>query len=237
MDKLSRRHFLFASSGAVAGTFFSPGIAASNDAVQCLFAKSGLNTGQAKPLTYQSIPGFLSAEQLAPHFNAHYSGALRGYIAADEKLQSSIIKGPTLDSATYSALQDARTSKENSVLLHELYFEGISTVSGDLSPELRRALTRRFGSVAKWAADFKASAKAASGWAMLVIHPVNGKLYNVVSDQHATGVLWMATPLVVIDVYEHAYYVDYKNQKADYIEKFIKHIDWQKVNLRYKVAC
>ena len=48
--------------------------------------------------------------------------------------------------------------------------------------------------------------------------------------------LWMATPLLVIDVYEHAFYVDYKNRKTEYTEKFMDHIDWQEVNRRYRVA-
>jgi Fe-Mn family superoxide dismutase len=88
----------------------------------------------------------------------------------------------------------------------------------------------------KWADDFQASARTAAGWAVLTYHPVNGKLYNVVSDEHAMGPLWMATPLVVIDVYEHAFYIDYQNRKFEYIEKFMDHIDWIKVNDRYRTA-
>ena len=67
----------------------------------------------------------------------------------------------------------------------------------DPAADLRRAIEQRFGSLEKWAADFIASAKAAAGWAMLVVHPVNGRLYNVVSDEHAQGPLWLAMPLVV----------------------------------------
>jgi Fe-Mn family superoxide dismutase len=70
---------------------------------------------------------------------------------------------------------------------------------------------------------------------MLVKHPLNGKLYNVVSDEHAMGVVWMATPLVVIDTYEHAFYIDYQNRKSEYVEKFIDHIDWHEVNSRFHV--
>jgi Fe-Mn family superoxide dismutase len=71
---------------------------------------------------------------------------------------------------------------------------------------------------------------------MLVKYPVSGKLYNVVSDEHAMGVLWMAKPLVVIDTYEHAFYIDYQNRKADYVEKFLDHIDWNEVNTRFQSA-
>lgn len=71
---------------------------------------------------------------------------------------------------------------------------------------------------------------------MLVRHAVNGGLYNVVSDEHGMNVLWMATPLVVIDVYEHAFYIDYQNRKAEYVEKFMGHIGWKEVNSRYRLV-
>ncbi|MGY8767568.1 MAG: superoxide dismutase [Pirellulales bacterium] len=233
MNKLSRRGFLFASSGAAAGTFLVPGLLEAEEPSHDL-SHSGLVTGKPKPLRYESIPGFLSAEQIAPHHTAHYGGALRGYNAADEKLQSSIVAGTPIDSAAYGATQRTRATKGNSVLLHELYFDELVPQGNAPAADVRKAIEKRFGSLDKWAADFVASAKAAKGWAMLVLHPVSGKLYNVVSDEHAMGVLWMATPLLVIDVYEHAFYVDYQNRKTDYVEKFMDHIDWKEVNRRYK---
>ena len=234
MDKLLRRGFLFASSGAAAGTFVVSGLAEAREDFDT--PNSGLITGRPKPLRYKSIPGFLSAEQIAPHHTAHYGGALRGYTAADVKLQSSIIEGNTVDPDAYGAIQRARASKGNSVLLHELYFDEMVPQANDPQAEVRRAVEKRFGSLDKWATDFQACAKVAAGWAMLAFHPLNGKLYNVVSDEHAMGPLWMATPLLVIDVYEHAFYVDYRNRKTQYIEKFMDHIDWEEISRRYKVA-
>lgn len=234
MGTLSRRGFIFASSGAAAGTFMASGFA--NAGKNSDLPHSGLVTGQPKPLRYKSIPGFLSAEQLAPHHTAHYGGALRGYSAADTELQTSISTGVTIESNAYGALQRARTSKGNSVLLHELYFDGMVTKPSSPDSDVVTAVKKRFGSVEKWAADFETSAKTAAGWAMLAFHPVNGKLYNVVSDEHAQGVLWMATPLVVIDVYEHAFYIDYQNRKTEYINRFMDHIDWLEANRRYEIA-
>jgi Fe-Mn family superoxide dismutase len=200
------------------------------------FSRSGLVTGKPKPLRHSSIPGFLSAEQIAPHHTAHYGGALRGYSALDEKLQSSIQQDASLGSNAYGAMQRGRASKGNSVILHELYFDGLIPERPDPERDVRKAIEGRFGSIGKWAEDFQASAKAAAGWAMLVLHPVNGKLYNVISDEHAQGLLWMAVPLVVIDVYEHAFYIDYHNRKAEYVEKFMDHIDWNEVDSRYLSA-
>lgn len=234
MDSLSRRNFLFASSGAAAGAFVVEGLAEAAEGEEA--SASGLVTGKPKPLRFKSIPGFLSAEQIAPHHTAHYGGALRGYSAADAKLQSSIVEGTAIDSNAYGAIQRARAAKGNSVLLHELYFDAMVPKAVDPNADVRRAIEKRFGSLEKWAVDFQASAKAAGGWAMLAFHPLNGNLYNVVSDAHASGPMWMATPLVVIDVYEHAFYVDYKNRKTDYIAKYMDHIDWAEVNRRYKAA-
>ncbi len=234
MNHFTRRNFLFVSSGAAVGSFLASGLTEASEKTDA--PKSGLVTGKPILLRYSSIPGFLSAEQITTHYTAHYGGALRGYISADEKLQSGITTGSAIDSNAYGSIQRARVSKGNSVLLHELYFDALALKTNDANGEVRKAIEKRFGTIDKWAADFIASAKVAKGWAMLTFHPLTGKLYNVVSDEHATGPLWMATPLLVIDVYEHAYYVDYKNQKTEYIEKFMNYINWEEVNRRYKVA-
>lgn len=241
MNHTSRRHFLTTSSTALAGAILAPTLLAKDkkgdESTQSLSltSQSGLITGQKKPLKYVSIPEFLSEEQIKVHFEGHYGGALNGYTAADHRLQSSIINEQRIDSNTYGALQRARTTKGNSVLLHELYFDGMSPNPPAIPPEVKLAIERRFETVDKWAKDFKACAKASSGWAILAFHPVNGKLYNVVSDTHSSGVNWMAMPLVVLDVYEHAYYIDFKNKKSDYIDKFLTHVDYQSVNERLRL--
>ena len=235
MSNVSRRNFIFVSSGAAAGSLLVPGLAEA-DENNDYFSKSGLVTGTPKPLRHKSIPGFLSAEQIAPHHTAHYGGALKGFSGIDAKLEKSIKEGTAIDSAAYDAMQRAKSSKGNSVILHELYFDGLIPKAPDPKADVRAAIEKRFGSLDKWASDFQASAKSAAGWAMLVLHPVNSRLYNVVSDEHAQGPLWMAVPLVVIDVYEHAFYIDYQNRKAEYVEKFMDHIDWGEMNTRYRLA-
>ncbi len=236
MNDLTRRNFLFVSSGAAAGSFVVAGMADGAGEGGLDFSHSGLVTGQPKPLKHKSIPGFLSAEQIAPHHTAHYGGALKGYSAADVRIEESIKSGQAIDAAAYETLKRAVNSKGNSVVLHEMYFDGLAPKAPDPADEARAAIEKRFGSVEKWAGDFVSSSKSAAGWAMLVRHPVNGKLYNVVSDEHAMGVLWMGVPLVVIDTYEHAFYIDYQNRKAEYVEKFIGHVDWDEVNARYRAA-
>ena len=121
----SRRNFLFVSSGAAAGTVLVSGLSEAQAADGIDFSASGLVTGKPKPLRHKSIPGFLSAEQLAPHHTAHYGGALRGYSGLDTKLETSIKEGTAIDANAYGAMQRGRQSKGNSVILHELYFDGL----------------------------------------------------------------------------------------------------------------
>ena len=234
MDPFNRRNFLFASSGAAVGTFAVPGLLEGAETEKIDYTSSGLVTGQPKPLRHSEIPGFLTAAQIAPHHTAHYGGALKAVVAADAKLEEATKSGATADPAAFAHLKRLINSRGNSVILHELYFDGISLKQVDPNSSLKSAIDQRFGSIEKWAGDFISSAKEAAGWAMLVMHPVNGKLYNVVSDEHAMGVLWMAQPIVVIDTNEHAYYIDYQNRKADYIEKFMAYIDWLEAERRFR---
>jgi len=235
MTNIHRRGFLFASSGAAVGSLLVPGFADGQDD-KSPFAGSGLVTGNLKPLRHKEVPGFLSAAQIAPHHSAHYGGALKTFVSIDEKFEESFNQGKPVDAAAYETMQRQKSSRGNSVILHELYFDGLALKAPDPVEDVRKAIEKRFGSFDKWAADFVASAKAAAGWAMLVVHPVNGRLYNVVSDEHAQGPLWLAVPLVVIDTYEHAFYIDYQNKKAEYVEKFLKFIDWAEAARRYRVA-
>lgn len=227
-QSFSRRQFLTFSSIALAGCTVAPSLTGAGETKTPF--QSGLITGKPLPLRHPVIPGFLSAAQLAPHYHAHYGGALRGYLRADAEIQA----GKIQDMATYGSLQRARGNKANSVLLHELYFDAMSPLSTQPGEALRQALNRRFGTLEKWMKDFQACANSASGWAVLTFDAVNGKLYNVLCDKHATGPMWMGIPLLALDVYEHAYYVDYQNRKGDYIVRFMEHINWEVVGERYQ---
>ena len=141
MAHLSRRDFVFLSSGAAAGNMLVGGTAAAADEEDggVDFSHSGLVTGNPKPLRHDSIPGFLSAEQIAPHHTAHYGGALRGYTAADSRIEESLKSGQPLDAAAYGALKRAVNSKGNSVVLHEMYFDGLAPAAPDPAADVRTA--------------------------------------------------------------------------------------------------
>ncbi len=221
-----------ASSGLLVGV--RPSKAQSQ--ASTVLSTSGLITREAVALGYASIPDFLSAEQLTPHYTSHYGGALKGYLDLDRQLESMVIAETTVRAETYGGMQRDRATKGNSALLHEVYFESMTTRGQTPAPGLKNAIEERFGSQEKWTADFITCAKSASGWAVLARNSLNGQLYNLVCDEHAEGLMWMSTPLIALDIYEHAYYVDYQNRKGDYIAAFMEHIDWTRAEDRFTAS-
>lgn len=230
---MNRRNFLFTSSGAAMGSLSVAGIAA-EPASASPYHDSGLVTGLPKPLRYEALPGFLSAAQIAPHQAGHYGGALRAFNDVERRLEGYLSGTTPIDPAALQRVKQLQSSRGNSVILHELYFAGMAPKLVAPAESMRGAISKRFGSLDRWTDDFVTSAKTAAGWAMLVNHPVNGKLYNVVSDEHAQGPLWFSAPLVVIDTYEHAFYIDYHNDKAKYVETFVSFIDWSVAEARWR---
>lgn len=197
---------------------------------------SALVSGKPKPLKYEELRGFLSKEQIAPHHQAHYGGALRSLLQIEAELEGADRSKANANYAPVRELKREEVHAMNSVILHELYFDGMSAAGGAPGDAAQDALKKRFGTVDKWLDDFKAAAVSARGWAILAQHPVSGKLYNVVSDVHDVGIPVLGVPLVVIDCYEHAFYVDYKNRKGDYVSAYPRFIDWSEVERRVRVA-
>ena len=232
-QRIVRREVLRGFAGCAAGIMVAEVRPA--EAADATFVRgSGLQTGALKPLPYAELPGFLSRQQLSPHHTAHYGGALRALQADEAQLDQMLKGGQPLGGPAYALLQKDKVNRANSVVLHELYFDNMAARMPAPREDVRTALAGRFGSLERWTDDFRATCMAANGWGILARDAVNGKLYNVASDLHEVGVLWFGEPLLVCDVYEHAYYVDYQNRKADYVGKFLEHVDWNEVNRRFR---
>jgi Fe-Mn family superoxide dismutase len=113
---------------------------------------------------------------------------------------------------------------------HEIYFEHLGGDGSDPDGVARRLIERDFGSVAAWKADLKASGMAARGWAWTAYDWDEGRLFNYIGDAQNTYPVWNATPLVALDVYEHAYFLDYQTDRASYIDAFFNNLEWSAVN-------
>jgi superoxide dismutase, Fe-Mn family len=113
---------------------------------------------------------------------------------------------------------------------HELYFEHLGGPGGDPTGSFRRLLERDFGSVAAWRDDLKATGMAGRGWAWSAYDWDERRLFNYIGDAQNTFPVWNATPLVALDVYEHAYFLDYQTDRAAYIDAFFANLDWDAIN-------
>jgi Fe-Mn family superoxide dismutase len=234
-DSTTRRNFLTAAAASAALPVLTPFVRAGafqgpDDAAV------GFAVRKVKPLPYEELPKFLSKAQLTAHHTAHYGGALKSLVEIEGKLETADRKAANANYSEYRELRREQLLTMNSVLLHELYFDNLAGTLGVPGDRLRKALEARFGSLDKWREDFTACAVACRGWAILAYHGADKKLYNVVSDAHDVGLLWMGTPLLVADLYEHAYYVDYQNKKQPYIEGLMEHVGWSEVDRRFANA-
>jgi superoxide dismutase, Fe-Mn family len=113
---------------------------------------------------------------------------------------------------------------------HEVYFAHLGGSGGDPSGAIGELIKRDFGSIGAWRDDLAATGMAARGWAWTAYDWDEGRLFNYLGDAQNTYPIWNATPLVALDTYEHAYFLDYQTDRAAYIEAFFANLDWGVVN-------
>ena len=113
---------------------------------------------------------------------------------------------------------------------HEIYFEHLGGDGGAPDGPVAKLIERDFGSVDAWRDDLKATGMAGRGWAWTAYDWDEGRIFNYIGDAQNTFPVWNATPLVALDVYEHAYFLDYQTDRASYIDAFFSNLDWGVVN-------
>ena len=172
------------------------------------------------------LPG-MSDELLNNHFTLY-----QGYVTNTNSLKE-LLAQEDLSLPAYNELKRRFGWEWNGMRLHELYFENLTKESSSASESVTAALTEGFGSYEAWEKDFlKTGALRGIGWVMLVKDRQTGALYNVWINEHDLGHLADAQPLLVMDVFEHAFMLDYGIKRADYINTFMKAIDWSIVTKR-----
>jgi Fe-Mn family superoxide dismutase len=113
---------------------------------------------------------------------------------------------------------------------HEIYFEHLGGAGGEPTGLAAQLIARDFGSADEWRADLKATGMGGRGWAWTAYDWDECRLFNYIGDAQNTFPIWNATPLVALDVYEHAYFLDYQTDRASYIDAFFANLDWGVVN-------
>ncbi len=186
---------------------------------------------EQKPLKYKKLEG-LSERQLSEHHDVLYVGYVNKVKQIAEALKNVKLEGTN---ATYSDLRELKVEETfalNGVKLHEAYFDNMGGKGGAPSGKIKKMIERDFGSVEKWTAEFKAMGLAARGWVVLAYDLEDKKLRNVLCDAHHQGGVWNCVSLLVLDVYEHAYFLDYGTARAKYIDAFMNTLQWDEVNKR-----
>lgn len=181
-------------------------------------------------------PGF-SDKMLNDHFTL-YQGYVKSTNTLLEKLPEEL-KADRASGPAYSEMKRRLGWEFDGMRLHEIYFDSFGKEGGRLDPTdpVAKQLASDHGSLEAWTKDFKATgAMRGIGWAALVWDPVGGRTLNVWVNEHDAGHLAGCPILMIMDVFEHAFFTDYGLKRADYIEAFFKAIQWGRVASRFAEA-
>src|SRR3990172_12024208 len=189
---------------------------------------------QIKEFKLKGLDG-ISENQISQHRDILYAGYVNKLNEIEERLKNADITKANQIFSDLRALKSDETFALNGVILHELYFGNLggkgTAASGGKLADL---IARDFGSTGQWTENFKACGMAARGWVILGISTYDGRLHNYCLDTHNQNVPVSCIPLIVMDVYEHAYVIDYGVKRPPYIEAFMKNVDWNAAAERLK---
>src|SRR4051812_18287016 len=185
----------------------------------------------------------LSERLLVSHYENNYGGAVRRLNAIRSRL--AVLDWAAAPVFDINGLKREELIAAGSVILHEIYFESLGgegdnppTGRGEPPQPLARALERDFGSVGAWRTEFTAMAKAlagGSGWAILAWSERLGRLVNHWAADHA-HTLAGATPILALDMYEHAYHLDFGAKAGVYVDQVMANLNWPRIAARYRIA-
>ena len=242
MSEISRREFLAVTSSAVA-------LAALASEVNAAESASGLGVGVAasgtsfaanhdiKPLPFDvtKLDG-ISEKLMRSHWENNYSGSVKALNAVKQKL-AGFVDDAGLPAYIYNDLKREHLLRTGSVVLHELYFGNLGG-SGKADSFVQKTLAEAFGSYEAWEKEFRrmgAGLGGGSGWVVLGLNLHSGLLENYWQWDHLHAPS-STLPLLVLDMYEHSYQMDYGAAATNYVEAFFRNIHWETVTARLEKA-
>jgi Fe-Mn family superoxide dismutase len=182
---------------------------------------------ELKPRLYE-LDG-ISRESVEAHYKLY-----QGYVAKRNEILGRLadvdLSGANQVYSEVRALKVDLTFAIGGIKNHEIYFEHLGGDGGEPTDAIGELIERDFGSAANWKADLTATGMAGRGWAWTAYDWDEGRLVNYIGDTQNTYPIWNATPLIALDVYEHAYFLDYQTDRASYIDAFYANLDWPTIN-------
>jgi Fe-Mn family superoxide dismutase len=173
----------------------------------------------------------LSDKLIDNHFDVLYKGYVNKLNEIEEGMKT---VDTAAANATYSIIRELKKEEvftTNAITLHEGYFENMSPGGNRPTGHILELIEREWGSYEKWEAEFRALGLSARGWVVLAFNWEDGHTHNYLTDIHSEAV-WNCSPMMILDVYEHAYYLDYGAARKAYIDAFFANLDWGVVNKR-----
>src|SRR5450631_3352648 len=174
----------------------------------------------------------LSARLIESHYENNYGGAMRRLNAITEKLAS--IDFAATPAYELAGLKRDQLTALNSTLLHEIYFACLGG-DGKNTESMLATLAKDFGSAERWRAEFTAMGRSlggGSGWVLLSYVPRDGCLVNQFATDHSQSIAG-AIPILALDMYEHAYHIDFGANATAYVDTFMRNLDWKAIEARY----
>jgi len=189
------------------------------------------------PYGYQALEPYIDAKTMEIHYTKHHKGycdklndAVSGTPYDNMKIEDILAKG---EKELPAAIRNNGGGFHN----HNLFWQMMSPKSGgEPKGDVANAIHKKFGDFAKFKTEFSEAAKTrfGSGWSRLVVN--KGELEVMSTPNQDSPLMYAKTPLLGLDVWEHAYYLNYQNRRPDYVEAFWKIVKWDFVNELYKKA-
>ena len=232
MNKISRREALagIVGLGAVVLSSSERSFAESEqDAVMPAFA----GKHQPKPLPFDptKLTG-ISEKLIRSHHENNYTGAVKALNLVEQRL-AALGREKDLPPYIYGDLKREELIRTGSMVLHEKYFANLGG-SGKPDGNAKKLIERWFGNYDNWEAEFKRTGNAlsgGSGWTILAFNQHTKELHNYWSADHTSNAPF-SVPILVLDMYEHAYQMDYGASAAKYVDAFMQNVNWEEVNRR-----
>jgi Fe-Mn family superoxide dismutase len=186
------------------------------------------------PLPYpdDALEPYIDRATVAIHHDRHHAGYVKKFNIALKKLEEARASG---DYGLIKHWSRELAFNGSGHVLHSLYWAGMSPEGGEPKGDLLKAVNRSFGGLKPCLEQFSAATNAVegSGWGILACEPYRGYLVILQAEKHQDLTLWGVQPLLVCDVWEHAYYLKYQNRRAEYTKNFLKIINWKEVERLY----
>ena len=180
----------------------------------------------------------ISETTMTEHFKL-YNGYVNKYNEVMEQIEALSNDDVKAGQITYSKIRSLKTALAfalGGTINHEIYFHNLGGAGGKPSDKLLSQIEKDFNSYERFEAELRGTAMAARGWAFLCWNSAMKRLFIVIGDDQSTFPVWNSRVLLACDVYEHAYYLDYKTARAAYLDAFFKNVDWKDVETRFEMA-